>query len=430
MSAARPAAFSPRAVLGLVLFGGLVFVALLWMIGTGMTTGSDNNGGAHIGGKGLNGYAALGDYLERRGFTVRKSRNEATLDDPGLLVLTPPAGAEGQNLREIVDKRRYIGPTLIVLPKWLAMGTGQSPGAKKGWVQLAATETPRWAGFLDEIAIALAPVQTGGKARWAGTELSGELPQAGQVLSGQGKILVPVVAVAQDGRTLAAFLGDDGIYPALDKLALDGLESRGSDKALQPVMIVFEPDLLNNYGMAKQENALLAEQLFRALGRTGGSQIQFDLTLNGLGRSANLLTLAFTPPFLAATLCLLLAALVVGWRAFLRFGPARQETREIAFGKQALVSNTAGLIRRSGRLHLVTVPYADHVRERLIRKLSLARQADPAQAEAALDRAVHTRLPGHEPFSALAARLRGARRADEIVKAAQNLHSLERMLHK
>lgn len=427
MSAPTQAPFSARAVLGLVLFGALVFVALLWMVGAGMNTGSDNNGGGHIGGKGLNGYAALGQLLEKRGYTVRKSRSEAALDDPGLLVLTPPVSADGSKLREIVDKRRYIGPTLILMPKWMVAGAGQqSPGAKKGWVQLIAAERPLWQGFLDEVSVDVSPLTGGG--RWAGIDVSGTLPAPDRVLSGKGEILVPLVAGRADGRTLAAFLGDEGIYPALDDLALDGLEGRGSEKARQPVVIVFEPDLLNNYGMARRENAELARQLFTALARTGGAQVQFDLTLNGLGRSSNLLTLAFTPPFLAATLCLLLAATVVGWRAFLRFGPARQAGREIAFGKQALVSNTAGLIRRSGRLHLVAGPYADHVRERLVRSLSLARTADPALAEQAIDRAVHARLPGSPPFSVLSARLRAARRPDEIVKAAQNLHSLERKL--
>ena len=32
---AAPPAFSPRTVLGLVLFGAAVFVALLWMLGSG-----------------------------------------------------------------------------------------------------------------------------------------------------------------------------------------------------------------------------------------------------------------------------------------------------------------------------------------------------------------------------------------------------------
>src|SRR5690606_6603248 len=89
----------------------------------------------------------------------------------------------------------------------------------------------------------------------------------------------------------------------------------GDADYLHPLIFVFEPDLLDNYGMAQRENALLAERLVSAA--SGGERIPviFDLTLNGLGRSANLLTLAFTPPFLAATICLIIAGIIIGWRA-------------------------------------------------------------------------------------------------------------------
>ncbi len=156
--------------------------------------------------------------------------------------------------------------------------------------------------------------------------------------------------------------------------------------------------------------------------------VSFDLTLNGFARSANLLTLAFTPPFLAATLCLLIAALAVGWRAFLRFGPPRQGTRAIAFGKRALIANAAGLIRRTRRLHLVAAPYADHARERLARALALPRLADAEATEAAIDRALAARAGTPAPFSQIAARLRAARRPADILKAARDMHSLERTL--
>ncbi|MDB5723798.1 MAG: hypothetical protein JWQ16_552, partial [Novosphingobium sp.] len=96
--------FSVRGVLALVVFGAAVFVALLWMIGAGMTAPSGNNGGAHAAGKGLTGYAALVKLLEQRGHKVSLSRSEATLDDPGLLILTPPADAKGADIAKIVNR--------------------------------------------------------------------------------------------------------------------------------------------------------------------------------------------------------------------------------------------------------------------------------------------------------------------------------------
>ena len=147
-----PNPFSARMALALVLFGAGVFVLLLWMVGAGLASGSTNDGGGHAGGRGLNGYAALAGFLEKRGYTVRRSRSEGALDDPGLLVLTPPPQAKGEALAKIVAARRAIGPTLVVTPKWIgAPAPAGTPGAKKGWTLLLGTDSPEWRGFLDDV---------------------------------------------------------------------------------------------------------------------------------------------------------------------------------------------------------------------------------------------------------------------------------------
>ena len=423
LGGAASSPFSPRAALALVLFGAVVFVALLYMIGSGMTGGSANDGGGHAGGKGLNGYAAFAGFLERRGYVVRRLQNTAGLDDPGLLVLTPPAFSDGAELDKIVNARRAIGPTLVVTPKWLASPapTG-TPGAKRGWVVLADTMPPEWKGFLDDVGVKLGSTSGG----WTGLGTQGPLPEPKKVQSGKGVRLAPLVAGGGDGRMLAGYVEDGGYYPALQSLALSPPVADGDDDGLYPVIVVFEPDLLDNYGMANAANARLAERLVQAA--ASDRTVIFDLTLNGFKRKPNLLTLAFTPPFLAATLCLLLAGLVAGWRAFLRFGPPLRVTRAIAFGKGALVANAAGLIRRTRRLHLVGAPYATRARERLVRALGLPRLADTQATEAAIDRALAGRQPDAAPFSVIAGRLRAAQSSHDIMKAAQDLHALERTL--
>ena len=434
MSAAAPASrsgpFSPRAALGLVLFGGIAFVMLLYLIGSGATGGSANDGGGHAGGKGLNGYAAFAGFIERRGYAVRRLRDETTLDDPGLLVLTPPAHADGADIATIVTARRRSGPTLVLTPKWLAMPARDGVDAKRGWVHLAGIAQPSWEGFLDDVSVHVGPLAASQGGGWSGGGVTGRLPDMVRVQSGTGQRLVPLVTGRRDGRVLAAYVDDGGSYPALEAMA--GLpvspgDAQGNGDGLYPLVVVFEPDLLDNYGMADMANARLAEKLVHAAG--GGARVvNFDLTLNGHARTPNLLTLAFTPPFLAATLCLLMAALAVGWRAFLRFGPALAEGRAIAFGKRALVANAAGLIRRSRRLHLITAPYAARARDRLAHALALPRLADAEAAEAAIDRALVARAPEATPFSVLAARLRAARSPHDIIKAAQKLNALERTL--
>ena len=427
--AANP--FNPRAVLVLVLLGAALFIALLYMIGSGTDSGSTNDGGGHIGGKGLNGYAALADLLEKRGYTISRARSAARLDDPGLLVLTPPLNGDADKLNDIIAKRRRSGPTLLVLPKWEASQASAAMGqtsARKGWVVLGDARSPGWGNAVKDLGGLDLKVDDlhGLSARWHGLGRAGALaaPQAAQTMSAGS-----MVALVRNGngQMLAGYLDDTGTYPSLDRDA--GVSaSSAEDEELQPLVVVAEPDLLDNYGLADRDRAMLAVALIDSAMEHKRLPVSFDLTLNGYARSANLLTLAFTPPFLAATLCLLIAALAVGWRAFLRFGPPRISGRAIAFGKRALISNAAGLIRRARRLHLVAAPYADQARERLARALALPRIADAAATEAAIDRALAARAGSPAPFSAAAARLRAARRPAEIIKAAQDLHSLERTL--
>lgn len=429
---AAPAAadpFSPRAAIALVLLGAVVFLALLYMIGAGMTGSSTNDGGSHVGGKGLNGYAALAGYLERRGHTVRRSQDEGVLDDAGLLVLTPPQQADGAELEKIVEARRSVGPTLIILPKWIAVPTPIGPGAKKGWVQLADTQSPAWSGFLDDVTVRIAPLPKSA-AGWLGGPVAGKLPDPRAVQSGSGTRIFPLVQARSDGRVLAGYLDDGDTYPELAELMPGSLMQASESADVYPVVLVFEPDLLDNYGMADAASARLADRLIAAIGDDAGGAIAFDLTVNGYKRSRNLLTLAFTPPFLAATLCLIIAAIAAGWRALLRFGPPIRATRAIALGKRALVANSAGLIRRTRRRHLVVAPYLTAARERLARLLALPRMPDAAAIDAAIDRALAARHPDAMPFSEAAARLAAARRPHDILKAAQDLHALERKLHR
>jgi hypothetical protein len=418
--------FALRTVLALVVGGAALFVALLWVMGAGWGGGSANDGGAHGASRGLTGFAAMADFLAARDFDVQRAQDRSALRAPGLLVLTPPAEADGRELDRTVTERRTIGPTLVIAPKWAAFPAGSGTPHKPGWVRIAGTALPGWKGFLDEIAIGIAPLPSG---EWQGAGLKGALPAPGMVLSGQGRDLVPLVTDASGTQVLAGYLADRGYYPALAALAGSGTGGRADDdERLYPVILVFEPDLLDNFGMKDSASALLAEKLVRAAGENGRG-VTFDLTFNGHVRTSNLLTLAFTPPFLAATLCLLSAALAAGWRGFLRFGPARRpQGPAIAFGKQALVANSAGMIVRTGRLRLLARPYAAAVRERLVRALALPRGVATETTDAAIDRALARRAPDGVPFSVLAARLEAARGRGDLVAAASELHALERTL--
>lgn len=429
--------FTKRTALALVVLGSGLFVALLWLIGNGFAQSSSNDGGAHADGRGLSGFAAFSQLLERRGHTVAHTRKKTELGSSGLLVLTPPAGATADDIDSAIRGHRYLGPTLLILPKWQAMMVPKQlravTNAKSGWTTLTEGEPPYWSEKLESFGALDVRVDQTARGAWSGLGWSGTLPGSVQQTLGSGS--VTTLVGDQQRQTLVGYRDDGSVSPSIttqekrsagEKETGDDAEGRGIP--LYPLVIVAEPDLFNNYGMANRERAMLALSVVAALGVTPDMPVKFDLTLAGHERDTSLLTLAFTSPFLSATLCLLLVAGAVGWRAFLRFGPTQQLGRAIAFGKGALVSNTAGLIVRSRRFHLLGAPYAEASRRRLARTLAVPRGADAAAELAAIDRAALSAGAGEHAYSQASTRLIHARNARDLVKAAADLHALERTL--
>ncbi len=416
-STAAPPAFSRGGALALVAGGFALFLALLYLIGAGEDFGGEKGAGqAHAAANGLNGYAGLVRLVEAQGYDVTRSRSQAGFQTEGLLVLAPPLFSDGKELARILSERRYRGPTLVIASKWWATRPPKNlpPSAqakfKRGWVNLASPEQSEWPAKLPApytFTLAVDGTTEGASpVRWTGLSRAGSLP-APAVLYAKVKGARRTLVSDAKGRILAfeIQLGDN---------------NQPDDEAY-PVVFLAEPDLANNYGLADPARAGAAVALIDEL--TYGQEIEevtFDMTLNGFGASENLLTLAFRPPFLAATLSLLVALLIVGWRAFQRFGPAaRADGPAIAFGKRQLITNGAGLIVRARRFGLLGEPYVALSARRLAERLGLARP-DPEAIDAALAR----RLPGEETFSRRAARLAEAEKPAAILAAAQGLDDL------
>ena len=420
--------FSPRTILAVLVVGAAAFLLLLYAIGAGWDGRSDRDGGAHAAANGLNGFAGLARLLEAQGHEVELSRSEARLQDEALLVLTPQVFGDGERVTDIIESRRYSGPTLVILPKWFAMEASQlrTVEAPRGWVVLGGAVAPEW---LKEIqGLGDAEFEVGERRRWEGIGLAGAFPAPKQVRSLDASSVLPLVT-DERGDLLAGYIADLGSYPVLAEAA--GMPDRDpdepdTDEDLWPVVFVVEPDLMNNYGMADRERAQLAHAIVDAALEDYDMPVVFDLTLAGLGRSENLLTLAFAPPFLAATLALLLAALVVAWRAFRRFGPPVAEAPALAMGKRQLARNGAALVERARRLHLLGPPYAALVTARIAETLGI-READPQAREAAIARLLAARGLGDD-YAARAEALGRARHSAELLRAAGALRTIERTL--
>ncbi len=415
MSAAPPAAFSRAGALAVIAAGAAMFVALIWLIGAGAEFGGGGrNGQAHAAANGLNGYAGLVKLVEAEGYDVTRSRNLAGLETADLLVLTPPPYTDPEEFAELLQARAQQGPTLVILPKW---DTWVPPRElpeevrakfKRGWVILGGAAAVNWTTDLPApytLKHARAAVPKDRQPTWGGLGLSGKMPTRQTLFAAPDPAHRPLI-IDPSGRALAV-----KVVAAPDS---------ESDDYVHPAIFVADADLMNNYGLGDAARAAAAVALVEDL--TYGddiSAVTFDLTQHGFGGQENLLTLAFRPPFLAATLCLLMALLIIGWRAFQRFGPPAAAGPDIAFGKQRLIANGASLILRARRFRLLAAPYAALSARRIAERLGLAR-ADGAAIDAAMAR----RLPLEEPFTRRAARLEAASKPADILTAAKALDDL------
>jgi hypothetical protein len=395
-SAPAPTAqpFNPRLVVGLVAASLAAFAALVLLIAFGGSLGSGRDGRANALSIAAVGFKGLVD-LERHFQDVGLIRSPADLEtgDQVNVALEPQSQ---DSLAQLLATRRDKA-TVIILPKWFT----QPDSRHRGWVRALAPGAGEMVERLFETKIDVRLERPPpGAPRAAGEGmldgLSLPVPEHPQVVSGDN--LTPLVRLAGGGGALVAQIGD------------------------QPHYIVADPDLLNNHGLRDPATARAALELIDALNSPDSQGVNFDLTMNGLGSRAapSLLRLAFEPPFLVMTLALIFAALLAGLHGAIRFGQARTERRAIAFGKAALVENSAGLIRLARRETHLGGAYADVIREDAARTTAAPAWLSGDKLNHYLDRL--SRRDGAK-FTDLARRLAAATDRHELVAAARALFS-------
>jgi hypothetical protein len=414
--------FSPLTVALMVGVAAVAFGLMLVLTAYAPDLRSGRDGRAHSLSRSAVGYAGIVQVLKETGLPLEVSRTmEGREGRISLEVFTPEyraavsitrAGEEegpmsGADLGgEKLIPSIYSGVVLIVLPKWVA--ARDTTGGDR--VQrIGLYDADSYADDLKDLpgTPVLARRKGEGPVRLRGVSAPflnrrfdvGRV-EGLQTLSGQG--VFPLI-VDGEGRAVLA-----------------QLERAKGEEGESEVYVLSDPDLLNNLGLkTSPERVIFADTVIRGV-RRGTGPVAFDVTVNGFeagGRS--LLRLAFQPPFLAATLCALAAALLAGWQAAIRFGPVRHAERALAFGKGALADNAAGLIRLAGREHRFGGRYAALVRDQVAEAAGVGRDLPPEAKAKALDRLAKG---GDDRFSTLAEAAERARDRDGLLAAARRLH--------
>lgn len=386
---AEASPFSPLTVALMLVIGILGFAGSMLLGAYAPDLRSGRNGGTHALSNGATGFSGIVELARATGRRPRIVRAEGAWDTDDLVVATPDHGQV--DMTKFMATRRGRA-TLIVLPKWATV-----PDDKvRGWVDMAGLLPPGDPGRIlapaTEISISRHP--SGARplqaVRWAPPAMNVAAPRPLQVMA--SKALTPLLT-DDGGRMVLGQVTDTSIF------------------------ILADPDLMNNHGIRRLERARAALALLDFVKDNGSNGIVFDVTLNGLGRSRSALKLAFEPPFLAMTLAIVVALVLVGWQALFRFGSPRPPERAIALGKAALIDNSAMIVRKAGREGGLGPRYAALIRERARAIFGVPGRLTDAEADRHLDR-----LNGTTTFTTLVAEAARAQHPADMLASAQALH--------
>jgi hypothetical protein len=403
--------FSPKVVLGMIVAGVFAFSAFVVLSTYAPDLQSGDNGRAHALSRSAIGYGGMVRLLRNLNEPVIVSRRDLRREEPALIVFTP----ESNLSRDAYVKAAQLSSrTLVVLPKW----TGGLDPRHPGWVGGLEPVVPRdLAGLLKAIGIPKAST----------TIDKGAAPQ--RLTGAPGGLAEGLVLETGPIRNLQTLSG-----PGLTPVLVDGKGRMVlARRAPTETYVLADPDLLNTMGLKNVRTARTGVEILRALrdDRSGiyrrdtGRTIAFDATLNGFARSQSLLKLAFEPPFVGATLCLVGAALLMGLHAAARFRAVRRGERALALGKDALIDNSAGLIRMAGREPALAPRYAELQRAAAVRALGGARHGGSRLEGQALtdflDRQGQ-RFGAADSASALDEETRTVRSLGDLMKVAVKWH--------
>jgi len=381
-------AFRARTVAIMLAVGILGFAATVVLGAYAPDMRSGNNGGGHALSNAAIGFSGIVRLAEATGRNPVIIRDDQRLDGDALVVLTPEAAATPMG--DVLTTRKGK-PTLVILPKWSTMPDRAHPGWVR-YIGLYPASEPE--GVLAPAnMLKIRQYRSGGRplvteGEWT-PHFAFNAPRPLQVMNGKG--LVPIITDGHGGVVLG----------------------RLADK----FWVLSDPDLLTNRGMVDADQAKTALAMLDYMNPEGAGEIDFDVTLNGLGHAPNPLKLLFQPPFLPMTLAIVAALMLAGWQAFGQFGAPRRRARAIAFGKAALIDNAAALVRRARREKTLGGRYAYVVRERAAIVFGAPARLRDAALDAYLDR-----LARGAKFTDLAEAARTAQDRHEVLDAAQALH--------
>jgi len=410
--------FRPTTLLALLVIGLFSFAALIVLSGFADDLRRDPPGQATPRSVSAVGYKAIVDLLTDLDYDVRETRGDRPRwQQRSRLVLYTPASRSAP-LMEVRKKAEDNEISLIVLPKWSVSPMIAQPGetSRRGWVRKTTYQRYYTRSF-DALIADLPPIrrQTGTsfKAEATFDALPADSTAQGDTINVDG---LQYFVTQPD---LPTELADTALTRALEDILAqnsppeteEGTEetSPGAEEVENKVtaipvlsidskavlirldgtntFVLSEPDLLNTAGLETRSGANVAVNLINEVISQAEAEswtVDIDFAVHGLTAGRNVVKLMLTPPFLAATLCLLAAGGLVAWQGFNRFGDPETSRPDYAQGPVSLARTAAEFMKVAGRAHRTGASYAALIRRQVAATLGY-RARDRERLDALLD---------------------------------------------
>jgi hypothetical protein len=161
--------------------------------------------------------------------------------------------------------------------------------------------------------------------------------------------------------------------------APDGMLIGESRTAGRRLVVVSDPDLIANHGLARGENAAIAVNLIEDLraGHPDGTVI-FDEFVHGFSpKPFHMLGILFQFPFVLVTLQMGFGIALLVWAATGRFGASAAIAQPLEAGKRSLIDTGARLLAQTGRIPDLSARYYEQMIRDAGRRLRAPRGLDP-----------------------------------------------------
>lgn len=403
------ARFSQQSLIWLILIGGLSFFGALYLTLFGDNLGSPKQAAANVYSESAIGHKAFYETLRKAGVDARVRRRGSTFRWSGPVVLAEP------DLSRIdwneVHRKTAASRALIVLPKW----RGEPGELRRDTLTSAELLSEKSVNRIIHL------------ANFSGTVHRSD-PGTDMVFRGISER--PVL----DRPQLMRFYTYRHVQPIIwsSEGVLLARIHKEDEFAERDVWILSDPDLINNHGLIKGDNAAIALFILNQVGgESFADSVMFDESIHGFQAVRNMWRTLLDPPYIVVALLAVIAALIYLWSAAGRFGAPRGEAPALGTGISVLLKNAGEMLRFGDRHGQVLHRYTVSALREVAAGLKAPRGLDDPDLVRWADDVTASRGGAREPYSKLlktAADMRGAKARDEkrVLAAARRLHQWKR----